>query len=103
NPAVTYDIPSGFFPVGATLVTAMATNAFGYTSSATFTVTVVDTTPPLLTLPADLVVEANMLGGALVTLPQATATDAADADPMVSYDLASGFFPLGPTTVNVTA
>ena len=46
--------PSGStFPLGATTVTCSASNSFG-TSAGTFYVFVGDTTPPVLTLPADI-------------------------------------------------
>ncbi len=91
------------FPIGSTTVTATATDAIGDATSTTFTITVADTTPPTITLPANLVVQANTTGGADVTLPAATATDPVDPKPKVTESLASGFFPLGTTTVTVTA
>ncbi len=103
NPVVTEDQSSGFFPLGSTTVHVTATDASGNSSAGTFTVTVQDTTPPAIAAPADLVVEANTTGGAQVTLPQATATDVADPNPKVSEDRSSGFFPLGATTVHITA
>ena len=86
-----------------TLVHVAATDASGNVSTAIYTVTVHDTTAPVLTLPANLVIEANTTRGADVTLPQATAVDVADPSPVVSEDQSSGFFALGVTTVHVTA
>ena len=63
----------------------------------------VDTTPPVLTVPAGITVEEDTTGGADVTLPEATATDIVDPAPAVSCDQSSGFFPLGTTTVTCTA
>jgi hypothetical protein len=103
NPAVTEDHASGFFPLGATAVAVTATDAAGNVSTGTFIVTVIDTTPPALTVPHDLVVQANTAGGAIVTLPAAAALDAADPNPLVTYDHFSGFYPIGTTTVGVTA
>ena len=103
SPLLTYQPPSGSFPLGTTLVTATATDSSGNTSSGTFSVTVVDTTPPVLSVPADMVVEANAIGGAQVTLPKATATDLVDPSPGLNYSPPSGFFPLGVTPVTVTA
>ena len=100
---MTYDVLPGLFRLGTTVVTATATDASGNTNTAKFTVTVVSMTSPTLTVPADLVIEANSLGGAWVALPEATATGVADPNPLVTYDQFSGFFPLGTTTVNVTA
>src|SRR5438270_490210 len=46
------------FPLGATTVTCSATDAHGNSSTKTFTVTVVDTTPPGSTAPTNIVKEA---------------------------------------------
>ena len=103
NPVVSEDHSSGFFPLGTTTVNVSASDASDNQSTSSFTVTVVDTTPPTITLPANLTVEANTIGGAQVTLPTPTATDISDPDPTVTQDQSSGFFPLGTTTVDVTA
>ncbi|OFW41596.1 MAG: hypothetical protein A3F70_08655 [Acidobacteria bacterium RIFCSPLOWO2_12_FULL_67_14] len=46
--------PGTAFPMGATVVTVTATDAAGHLATSTFTITVVDTTPPALSVPADL-------------------------------------------------
>lgn len=102
NPFVTFDQPSGFFPLGTTVVHVTAIDASGNTSNGSFTVTVVDTTAPALSLPADLVVEANAIGGANVIIPDVFAIDAADIAPVVITDHPSGYFGLGTTAVHVT-
>jgi hypothetical protein len=103
DPVITYVPASGFFPMGVTTVKVTATNVFGKASTGSFTVTVVDTTPPTLSLPADVVVQVNTVGGAMVTLPKATATDLVDPHPVITYDHSSGFFPVGTTRITVTA
>ncbi|HSN52140.1 MAG TPA: HYR domain-containing protein, partial [Woeseiaceae bacterium] len=92
--------PAGsFFPIGSTTVTCTATDLQGNTATDTFVVTIADTTPPVLTVPGDITV----LFGETVTF-DATATDNADADLIVSCDPPSGtVFPVGTTTVNCTA
>ncbi|MDH5299895.1 MAG: HYR domain-containing protein [Gammaproteobacteria bacterium] len=67
------DAPSAF-PLGSTIVNWLATDDSGNIARGKQTVRVVDTTAPVLTLPADVVIEAT---GALtsVVLGQATATD----------------------------
>jgi hypothetical protein len=91
------------FPLGTTAVTCTATDAHGNTATATFNVTVQDTTPPALSGADDLTVEATGPGGARVTF-FATASDRVDGPVAVSYSTASGStFPLGVTIVTATA
>ena len=57
---ITCSKPSGsVFPLGSTTVTCSATDSGGRTGSASFTITVVDTTPPVLTVPADLAIQSS--------------------------------------------
>ena len=75
-------------------------------ASATFNVTVQDTTPPSLgAMPADITnVQATSAGGAVVTYTNPSATDAVDASPNVNCTPPSGStFPLGNSTVSCTA
>ena len=63
----------------------------------------VDTTPPVLTVPANMLVNATSAAGAVVNFT-ASATDLVDASPTVACIPPSGStFPLGVTTVNCTA
>jgi hypothetical protein len=65
-----------------------------------------DTTPPVVTVPADMTVEATGPGGAAVDFASlVSATDETDpANPVVTCDPASGStFPVGDTTVNCSA
>ena len=82
NPTITHDAPESF-PLGTTTVTWTATDSGGRTTTATQTVTVRDTTPPVVTPPPDITAEAT---GALTTLDvgAATATDAVDPNPTVT-------------------
>ena len=91
------------FAPGNTTVTLKSTDAHGNFSSKTFTVTVVDTTAPVITVPTVAAVEATSALGAVVTYPAATATDAVGVTSL-TYSKASGTtFPIGTTTVTVTA
>jgi poly(beta-D-mannuronate) lyase len=91
------------FPLGTTTVLAAAQDAAGNRRTGTFTVTVVDTTPPTLTLPANLVVEATSAAGATATFT-AIAHDIVSGDVAVSFDHASGStFAIGVTTVTASA
>ncbi len=76
----------------------------GPVTEASFTVTVnADTTPPVLTVPDDITVDATSSSGAVVTYTS-TATDNCDPDPTVSCTPDSGdTFPIGTTTVTCTA
>lgn len=98
------DHPSGStFPFGTTLVTCTSTDTHGNTGSASFHITVQDTTPPALVLPADFSVEATSASGATVSY-SATATDLVDGTVPVSCSPSSGTtMPLGPTTVSCSA
>jgi hypothetical protein len=79
----------------------MATDTHGLEASATFTVTVTDNTPPLLTVPANVTVEAT--AAATPVSFTASATDLGESIAPVCHP-ASGFgFPVGTTSVSCTA
>ncbi|MBS4032005.1 MAG: HYR domain-containing protein [Clostridiales bacterium] len=97
-PTVTNNAPA-LFPLGPTTVTWTATDASGNFATATQVVTVVDTTAPSITAPADFSVEGNTTGGATgVSLGTPTVSDIVDSAPTETNN-APAFFPLGPTTV----
>ncbi|MFB0958670.1 MAG: HYR domain-containing protein [Clostridiaceae bacterium] len=97
-------ISGSTFPLGTTTVDLTATDAAGNKAAAAFTVTVVDTTPPELTVPGNITVNAVSSAGALVQYDPATAFDLVDQDVEITYSQNSGtWFPLGTTTVVVTA
>lgn len=95
------------FPVGTTTVTWTATDAAGNTATATQDVTVVDDTPPVLNVPADVTVYLPLNSPAVsmvVNYPAATATDNCPGAVTVGYDKLSGtVFDVGTTVVTVTA
>ncbi|PJA24353.1 MAG: hypothetical protein COX57_08960, partial [Alphaproteobacteria bacterium CG_4_10_14_0_2_um_filter_63_37] len=97
--AATSNAPAGF-PLGATVVTYTATDASGQIATATQMVTVVDTTPPLLTSPPNVVIEANNVLTS-VPLGNAAAIDLVDGVLASSND-APVAFPMGTTTVTYT-
>jgi hypothetical protein len=87
------------FPLGTTTVAATATDFSENTSAETFTVTVVDTTPPTLWLAGDVYAEATGPNGAAVTYA-GRATDLVSGEAAVTFDPPSGStFPLGATPV----
>lgn len=105
SPTITYSKASGtLFPIGSTTVTVTATDSAGNASSGTFSVTVPDTTAPVLTLPSNVTVNATSSSGAVVNYGVATATDNAAVSPTITHSKASGtIFPIGVTPVTVTA
>ena len=90
------------FPLGTTTVNCTATDQHNDTGSGSFSVTVQDTTPPVVTVPGNMNVAATGAGGAVVTYT-AGAVDAIDPTPtVVCAPPSGGTFPLGTTTVNCT-
>ena len=104
-PRISYSQDSGtVFPLGTTEVVCTATDRSGNSSRAGFKVTVKDTTPPKLSVAADIVVVATSDMGAIVNYPPAKASDTVDPRPTVKYSQDAGtVFPLGTTKVVVTA
>lgn len=92
------------FPVGTTTVTCTATDADSNSAECSFDVTIVaDDIPPVVTCPGDTTLECTGDGQATYTFAP-VATDNCDPDPTVVSDPPSGSsFPLGTTTVTVTA
>jgi flagellar hook assembly protein FlgD len=99
NPGgATCDRASGsLFPMGTVTVTCSSTNSFG-TSTGTFLVVVTDTTPPMLSLPADIRSSTN------VVYYSATASDNIDGPITPVCTTPSGAnFPNGTTVVQCVA
>jgi hypothetical protein len=97
--------PGSTFPLGDSTVTCTATDSGGHTGQATFTVTVRDTTPPSLFVPAERSIYATSVLGvsdsdpAVIAFVQtASATDIVDPSPFVWSDLQS-FLPVGATVI----
>jgi hypothetical protein len=108
DPVTCAPASGAMFPLGPTTVTCTATDAAGNGATATFTVTVQDTTPPVLTVPAALTLSTTGTSLPASTpsiatfLGSAVARDIVDAAPKVTND-APAVFPLGATTVTFTA
>jgi hypothetical protein len=104
NVGVTCTPPSGSsFGVGSTQVSCSATDTAGNTGTATFNVIVSDVTPPVVTVPADITVEAATSAGTVVNFT-ATAFDAVDGVLTPTCTPASGStFHIGLTQVRCTA
>ena len=96
---LTNDAPAGGFPIGATSVIWTAKDQVGNITSAVQTITVKDTTKPVLTVQGDIVVEATAVRTRL-TLQKATAID---IFPVIVTSDAPEDFPVGTTPVTWTA
>ena len=82
-------------------MTVKATDGYGNVATATFTVTVQDTTPPTIVAP-NITLEATGPGGAIATYSP-TITDAVGVA-TVTYTISSGsLFAIGTTNVTITA
>jgi hypothetical protein len=91
------------FALGATPVICTANDANSNTASAVFTVTVTDTTAPVINVPADAVLEAISPDGVAYAY-NASASDVVDGTVMTTCAPASGAtFAVGETSVTCTA
>lgn len=91
------------FPVGTTTVTVTATDINGRTAQCTFSVTVNDTENPVVNCPANINVN-NDPGQCYATVTfTPTATDNCGIAGIVSSPASGSQFPVGITTVTVTA
>lgn len=96
------DAPTTGFPLGATTVTWFATDRAGNAATVLQTVTVVDSTPPTISVPANIDQTGNRSLNA-VTLGGATATDLVDGIVTVTNNAPAAGFPLATTVVTWTA
>src|SRR6185295_18373837 len=91
------------FSIGTTTVLCSASDTSGNAASGSFDVVVRDTTAPVLTLPADLAIDATATTGATVDFT-ATALDIVDGTRTVNCAPVSGStFAIGVSTVTCTA
>jgi hypothetical protein len=104
DPVVLCDPPSGaLFPLGRSRIRCEAGNRFGEHAQADLAVFVYDGASPVLTLPNDIVVDAESDQGTVVQY-EVSAHDNVDGDLPVGCAPASGSrFPIGVTTVRCNA
>ena len=98
---VTNDAPASF-PLATTIVTWTAEDDSGNTGADTQSVTVQDTTPPVIIAPPDVTAECTSPAGTPVELGWPTVSDVCDPTLVVTND-APALFPLATTTVTWTA
>lgn len=99
-------------PVGMNTITYTVTDAVGLTASCDFTIEVLDVEDPVITCPANVIVTqqlalipncgANITGFIATATDNCSATISNDTYPAGGAD-ASGFYPIGTTTVTFTA
>lgn len=90
--------------LGSQTATCTYTDQSGLSGTATATYSIVDTTAPVLTIPADQAETATSAEGATVTYTAPSAVDTVDGDVTPDCNHSSGeTFPLGLTTVTCTA
>jgi hypothetical protein len=91
------------FPYGETTINCSATDSHDNVANTAFTINVVDTTPPVVTVPADVTLEAATLAGTAHSFT-ATALDNVDGALTPTCNPASGStFAIGATTVTCSA
>ena len=93
------------FPIATTTITCNATDANGNTAtSTTFTITVSDTTKPVIASHANMTAEATGPTGAVVIYTSPTTSDAVDGAGVATCSPASNStFPIATTTVTCNA
>ncbi|MBA4053163.1 MAG: hypothetical protein C0490_00470, partial [Marivirga sp.] len=95
--------PGDNFPLGNTQVVYTATDSYGNSSTCSFTVTVKDITPPVITgCPANITASANSVCKAIVSWTPPSATDNCTVT-MISNHSPDEQFSLGVTPVTYTA
>ena len=91
------------FPLGTTTVACTATDRAGSVSTGAFRITIVDTTPPVLTLPGNMTAEATAPAGATVTFSVSAVDLVAGTVPVNCLPASGATLPLGVTPVLCSA
>ena len=100
NPKITNDAPSAGYPPGTNWITWIAKDGANNTSTAVQKVAVVDTSPPVITAPPDVVVHVDSSTTYVqASLGTATVKDSVDDSPYVTNDAPFSGFLAGVRTV----
>lgn len=95
--------PPGPYPLGTNLVTLTVTDNNGASNSCVASVVVIDTTPPNVSCPSNLVVEFSSDGGAVVNFSPVPVDNCDPSPSLVSLPPSGSTFPIGLTEVNCSA
>ena len=95
--------PGSLFSIGITTVTCTATDAWGNTASAYFTVTIIQNVPPTITVPSDITTDAASPSGAPVSFAAAAYDIVGDPLTPSCSPSPGSLFSIGITTVTCTA
>src|SRR5207249_630797 len=92
--------PSGTaFPIGITMIVCQAKDAAGNTAACMFTVTIVDTEPPVITVPTNMLVGADPGQCSAVVDYTVTPSDNQPGATVACSPPSGSTFPIGLTTV----
>lgn len=103
GPLTLTQTPAGPYPLGVTAVLLTVTDDKGAQSQCSGTVTVVDTTPPVISCPANIVTSAGPGVCSATASYTATATDGCGSPGVACSPPSGSTFPVGTTTVTCTA
>jgi len=94
---------TGSFPLGITAISCAKTDAHNNVATqVTFTVTVEDTTAPIIDSVENIIAEATDSNGATVTITPPLARDAYDGNIFSDCNVSNGIFLLGTTSITCT-
>lgn len=102
-PAMASPASGSLFALGDTTVNVTAMDSRGNPGTGAFVVRVRDTTKPVITTPGDLTVTTTSASGTAVTFEVSASDTVSGAVPAVASPASGSIFPVGITTVTVTA